>query len=77
MFVDFALTHHYDAEDDDAEDVDDVNVDDDDDDDELTHQPNVLVDPHIPRFEALGTGVSPTVDRVIVRRQEIACSKGG
>ena len=68
----FALTHH---------DDDDEDDDDDDDDDEfifaLTDQPNVLVDPDIACFEALGTGVSPTVDRVIVRWQEIACSKGG
>ena len=65
----FALTHHDDDE------------DDDDDDDEfifaLTDQPNVLVHPDIACFEALGTGVSPTVDRIIIRRQEIACSKGG
>ena len=68
----FALTHH---------DDDDDEEDEDDDDDEfifaLTDQPNVLVHPDIACFEALGTGVSPTVDRVIVRRQEIACSKGG
>ena len=66
-----AFKHHDDNDDD----------NDDEDDDEfifaLTHQPNVLVDPHIASFEALGTGVSPTVDRVIVRWQEIACSKGG
>ena len=68
----FVLTHH---------DDDDDDEDDDDGDDEfrfaLTDQPDVLVHPDIACFEALGTGVSPTVDRVIVRWQEIACSKGG